>query len=132
MEAGKGGVALGIHKDLKNCITKEGTSNCRRVVWACIHHAGWGRVGFVRVYGPNDIQGRIALWAELNSALDDSYHWILVGDFNMVTNAFNQKGGIGSILGGREAGVRATLLRKLNVQDTFTRPGEGIPLFQLG
>lgn len=59
--AGKGGVALGFPRDFKNCLTLEGISSCGRAVWACFDHPGWGQLGFVGVYGPNDSDGRISL-----------------------------------------------------------------------
>lgn len=120
MEAGKGGVALGIHSDLKGYITKEGTTACGRAAWACLVHPTWGRLGLVRVYGPNDSADRIGLWSTLILTLDTTYHWILMGDLNMITAASDQWGGDGSVIRGREAKLWEKLIRKLNIRDSFT------------
>lgn len=118
--AGKGGVALGIRSDLAPFIARQGITNCGRAVWVCIDHPEWGRMGFTGIYGPNDTDGRISLWAELTATLDVSFKWFLCGDFNMITNRCDQLGGEGSIVKGREARIWASLMRHLNVQDTFS------------
>lgn len=49
VEAGKGGLALGIHTDLASYITKEGVANDGRAAWACLDHPAWGCLGFVGI-----------------------------------------------------------------------------------
>lgn len=61
VEAGRGGVALGIGLDLVPFISQEGISICGRAVWICIIHPIWGRLGIVGAYGPNTGEGRTAL-----------------------------------------------------------------------
>lgn len=121
VEAGKGGVALGIHLDLKSFIIKEGTTPGGRAAWACLVHVmTWGRLGLVGVYGPNDSVDRIGLWSTLILTLDPTYHWILLGDLNMITSASDQRGGDGSVIRGREARLWEQLTRKFNFRDSFT------------
>lgn len=119
VEAGRGGVALGFTQDLRTFITKEGTLPSGRAVWACLTHPAWGKLGIVGIYGPNEGEGRLALWSDLTQTLDPAYHWIVMGDFNMTTLARDQLGGDGVNIGGREARMWARLIRKLNIQDTF-------------
>lgn len=65
VEAGKGGVSLGLHHDLISFVALSGTMTSNRAAWATIVHPIWDRLGFVGIYGPNDSAGRCSLWAEL-------------------------------------------------------------------
>lgn len=49
VEAGKGGVALGISMELAQYIVVDGTSVCNRAVWIGLMHPLWGRIGFVGI-----------------------------------------------------------------------------------
>lgn len=117
--AGRGGVAIGIHREFHSYITKEGFLPRGRAAWVCLDHPVWGRLGFVGIYGPNEYEGCIILWSELASELDPAYNWTLMGDFNMITNINDQKGGDGSALCGREARMWARLIRKFKLRDSF-------------
>lgn len=57
-----------------------------------------GGLVFVGIYGPNDTEGRTALWDELVQELDVTFNWIMVGDFNMIIQAGDQLGGGGGRL----------------------------------
>lgn len=91
--AGRGGVALGLKLDLVPFLTSEGVVGSQRAAFACLDHPTWGKVGFVSIYGPNDGEGRIALWNELSALIDTNHRWILVGDFNMFEAQADQRGG---------------------------------------
>lgn len=93
VEAGKGGVAIGISAELAQFISLEGIFVCNRAVWIGMTHPRWGRIGLVGIYGPNDTVGRANLWRSLLSSLDTSYRWILMGDFNMIEDDADQWGG---------------------------------------
>lgn len=112
MEAGKGGISLGIHHDLMSFVTQSDLVTSNRAAWACLDHPAWGRLGFVGVYGPNDSVGRCCLWAKLLLALEPLYQWFFMGDFNMVLNPHDKKGGEWAPLGGRETRLWAQLARK--------------------
>lgn len=112
-------MALGILLELAQFVTVEGTSVCNRAVWIGLNHPVWGRIGFVGIYGPNDAEGRINLWRSLNTLLDSSYRWALLGDFNMIEVASDQWGGIGSTISGRERRAWAQLCRHLSLVDSF-------------
>lgn len=119
-------MALGIHLDLRVYVKKEGILPDGRAAWACLDHPAWGRLGIVGVYGPNEGEGRAALWSALVDELDSTYHWILMGDFNMTTLTSDQKGGTGTLIGGREARMWARLIRKFTLQDTFLPDGNSL------
>lgn len=122
--AGKGGVALGISLELAQFVSMEGNSDCNRAVWVGIIHPVWGRIGFVGVNGPNDIDGRVNLWRSLRTSLDSSYRWALMGDFNMIEDTSDQWGGSGVAISGREWRAWAQLTRQLALLDSFNpRPG---------
>lgn len=65
-------------------------------------HLPPGRIGFAGIYGPNESEGRLALWSTLSSELDPSYRWTIIRDFNMVENLSDQWGGVGACISGRE------------------------------
>lgn len=117
-----------INLDLVNYVTKEGVVSSGRVAWACLDHPAFGRLGFVGLYGPNEVEGRCALGAELIRDLDSTYRWIHLGDFNMVIKPGDQCGGDGLLLRGREAKCWVRLIRKFNLNDTFS-PGNNSPNF---
>lgn len=71
----------------------EGVESGGRAAWAGLIHPAWGRLGFVGIYGPNEMAGRISLWTTLVQELDPTFHWILVGDFNMIVSERDQLGG---------------------------------------
>lgn len=60
--------------------------------------------GFVGVYGPNEVDGRVNLWRSLRTSLDSSYRWALMGDFNMIEDGADQWGGTGGPISGRSGG----------------------------
>lgn len=64
------------------------------------------------------------LWSELAASLDTNFHWLLIGDFNMVEYHADHVGGEGQIIRGREARAWKNLAKKYNLTDTFT-PREG-------
>lgn len=74
VEAGKGGVAIGVHRDHLSFLVSEGTVPSNRAAWLCFVHPIWGKIGFAGVYGPNDPVGRAALWTELSTSLDIGFH----------------------------------------------------------
>lgn len=120
VEAGRGGVALGISMDLAPFINQEGITRCGRAVWICLDHPDWGRLGLLGVYGPNTSEERTALWGALVHILDDSYRWIMQGDFNMIDHPTAQWGGTGGVASGREGRAWAQLLRKFSLLDSFS------------
>lgn len=119
VEAGCGGVALGIHTDLVPFLVTEGVVNCLRAVWACLDHPTWGKIGFVAVYDPNESVIRSLLWDKLAAALNIDFKRLLPGDFNMIESPTDHIGGDGQIIRGREARAWKNLARKLNLTDTF-------------
>lgn len=119
MEAGKGGVAIGINMDLITFICAEGITDCHRAVWVCLDHPAWGKIGFAGIYGPNDRVHRAALWNSLSATLDPGFRWHLVGDFNMIKAHCDHVGSTGKIIYGREARAWTNMARKFNLMDTF-------------
>lgn len=121
VEAGRGTVALDISLDPSPFISQEGISQCGRVVWICINHPIWGRLGMVGVYGPNSGEGQAALWKNLLHALDASYRWIMMGDYNMIDSQNSHWEGTGNNISGREGGAWQQLLQKFLLGDTFAQ-----------
>lgn len=128
VEAGRGGVALGIRPDLCAFIKKEGALPGGRAAWACVDHPAWGRLGLVGVYGPDENEGRCFMvctnlnWNLISHITGFSY----MGDLNMTTTISDQRGGVGSFIGGREAGMWARMIHKFNLLDTFYPEGNSL------
>lgn len=59
------------------------------------------------------------LWNELAAALDPTYKWLIMGDFNMVKKESDCLGGDGGPIRGREARAWTNLVRKCQLLDTF-------------
>lgn len=119
VEAGRGGVPLGIQGDFARYIVKEGITNCTRAVWICVIHPVWGRIGFCGAYGPNSAAERLTLSRSLFFELDPTFKWVLLGDFNMIELPSEQLGSSGGCVAGRERGAWAQLKRKFAFTDTF-------------
>lgn len=64
------------------------------------------------MYAPNEEPLRKDLWHELADNLDKNRQWIMAGDFNMVEESINRKGGSGRILRGAEKRASTMLKRK--------------------
>ncbi|KAL3691545.1 hypothetical protein R1sor_005196 [Riccia sorocarpa] len=52
-----------------------------------------GDIGVLAIYAPNTAVERIQLWENLASSLDNTRACIVLGDFNMITEARDQTGG---------------------------------------
>lgn len=71
-------------------------------------HPKWGRLGFVGIYRPDEIEGRTDLWPSLFFSLDASYRWIMMGNYNMIEHiqeGSKGPGGLDSLLAGKERGA---------------------------
>ncbi|KAL3694868.1 hypothetical protein R1sor_008519 [Riccia sorocarpa] len=77
------------------------------------------KLGFAAVYAPNSAAERTILWAALETALDNSKTWIVVGDFNMISSPLDQAGG--SLATGDEISHWKNLLQTYDLVDTFNR-----------
>lgn len=119
VEAGRGGVALGLNSELVPFLITEGIASSQRAVWACLDHPTWGKIGFTSIYGPNDGASQTALWNELALVLDPAFKWLLMGDFNMVEAASDLLGGDGGPIWGREARAWSNLVCKCSLLDSF-------------
>lgn len=90
-DKGRGGVAILISHNWTQHLSGVGASPCNRVVWATFVK-GDTRFGVCSMYAPNDYKERIVLWKWL---LDlPNIPWVVGGDFNMVENDEDKKGGL--------------------------------------
>lgn len=99
---GCGGAFLVVGPQLKDFIMAKGVLASERAAWAHLDHPNLGRLGVISIYAPNKSKLRKALWNELAETLDSSHTWVVAGDFNMVKNAPDRRGGSGRILDGAE------------------------------
>lgn len=65
------------------------------------------------MYAPSKPSNRVALWHEIADSIDKSQKCLIAGDFNMVKDHLNRKGGSSRIVNGREKSAWKRLARKL-------------------
>lgn len=121
---GLGGLAVAISPRLFQYVTSKGVIQGAREIWVCVENTCFGKMGILGIYAPNSSGDRTKLWQELFHTLDTSYRWILCGDFNMIENSGDQRGGACSLVAGREKRAWRHLKRHLLLEDSFvSRPG---------
>lgn len=109
---------------MKDIIKKEGILPIGRAVWAIIENDNIGSMGILGIYTPNDILDKTALQKEIFAHLDFSVQWIMLGDFNMIENSSDQRGGNCTIIHVDEKRAWLHLTKRLKIEDSF--------IYQLG
>ena len=65
-------------------------------------HTTWGHLN---IYAPNHASARKYFWCEITNALPNVSHWCVAGDFNMLEDAGDIKGGSVVTIHGEELAV---------------------------
>lgn len=78
-----------------------------------------GAFGLLNVYSPHTTLERTTLWEHLASTTDNSWPWLVGGDFNMTLYASDQMGGIAGDLAGSEYVAWTEFANSVNLVDTF-------------
>ncbi len=78
------------------------------------------RWGLLNVYAPNHASARARLWEEIYLALpEDVENWIVGGDFNMLEDPQDRRGGSMTTIQGLELANWERLVRKLRIYDMW-------------
>jgi exonuclease III len=122
--SGKGGLLIAVGPSLKPCIADKGILPSGRGIWVTFDHPKMGKFGVINIYAPtgqDSSSERKCLRREIFNTLPNSIPWILLGDFNMIKNNEDQKGGRPHSISGREKRAWEHLLRKFSWKDTCKR-----------
>ncbi|KAL3682785.1 hypothetical protein R1sor_000807 [Riccia sorocarpa] len=121
VSGGKGGVLLLVSPTFCPIIVQHGTIPNEGGLWIHFDTADGRKLGLAAVYAPNTPTERTRLWAALDSSLDASRSWFLIGDFNMIISQNDQIGGRPKIAVGEELSQWTNLVQTLALQDTYRR-----------
>ena len=78
------------------------------------------RWGLLNVYAPNHASARARLWEEIYLSLpEDVENWIVGGDFNMLEDPQDRRGGSMITIQGLELANWERLVRKLRIYDMW-------------
>lgn len=109
---------------MRSYVVAKGIIQSERAVWVHLDHPQMGRIGIAAVYAPNKHPERKALWHKLADTLDKSRQWILGGDFNMVEESMDCKGGSSKILNGGELWTWRRLVNELSLVDSHAHKAD--------
>ncbi|KAL3681634.1 hypothetical protein R1sor_024590 [Riccia sorocarpa] len=99
-------------------VTRTGNIS-NRAVWAHIEGEGLNNVGVLAIYAPNQVAERTELWERIRVTVDCTRAWIVLGDFNMITEEKDQKGGTYTGLSTPKREAWEALVRDLRLEDHF-------------
>ena len=78
--------------------------------------------GYLNVYAPNHASARKLFWCEITNALPSVDHWCVAGDFNMIEDPFDRKGGSVITIHGEELAAWERMCLKLQILDAWYMP----------
>ncbi|KAL3689494.1 hypothetical protein R1sor_015803 [Riccia sorocarpa] len=116
---GKGGVLLMVRASFAPSIVDHGPLPLDGGLWIHFDLPDGRKMGLAALYAPNSVADRTSLWTALEASLDLSRNWILVGDFNMITQQEDQIGGTPELAIGTKKSQWENLLHTLDLRDTF-------------
>ncbi|KAL3692894.1 hypothetical protein R1sor_006545 [Riccia sorocarpa] len=119
--SGKGGVIVAVAPSVASLVTNNGTLPRNGGIWLHIETPDGRKLGLAAVYAPNAASDRALLWQALENTLDPTRHWIMAGDYNMITDAHDQFGGTTKLISGEECTHWNGIINSLDLHDTFQR-----------
>ena len=114
----QGGVCIAIAETLCSAIEDRGIVVPRRAQWIILH-IGEDRIGFLNVYAPNVANGRAEFWTLLGDSLPTADHWCVGGDFNMLEDPEDRRGGSFATIQGAELAAWERLCFSLRISDVW-------------
>ena len=73
--------------------------------------------GYLNIYAPNHASAKKHFWCEITNALPNVPHCYVVGDFNMIEDPIDRKGGNVVTIHGEELAVWVHMCLKLSILD---------------
>ena len=96
------GLCIAIRQQLESNIVSAATTMNKRAQ-ILILKRGSQKVGLMNLYASNSASERADLWLSLSDYADLADCWLVGGDFNMIEDATDRLGGVGTTISGREA-----------------------------
>ncbi|KAL3675310.1 hypothetical protein R1sor_025258 [Riccia sorocarpa] len=121
VSGGRGGVMLFVSPTVAPLIVNHGTLPQEGGLWLHLDLLDGRKLGIAAVYAPNTAAERTLLWTQMEVVLDETRSWLVLGDFNMITNSLDQAGGTPKLASGEESTRWKTLIQTLHLLDTFQR-----------
>ena len=75
--------------------------------------------GILNVYAPNHASARTLFWTQICDALQNIEHWCMAGDFNMLEDPNDRRGGSTMTVRGSKLGAWERLCFKMGIQDVW-------------
>ena len=84
----------------------------------------WGqvRVGLLNIYAPNHASARAVFWEQILAALPRVDSWCVGGDFNMIEDVQDRRGGSLTTVHGAELAAWERLCLALHIEDAWHHP----------
>ena len=84
----------------------------------------WGhlRVGMLNIYAPNHASARARFWEQILEALPRVDAWCVGGDFNMIEDMYDRRGGSLTTVHGSELASWERLCLALHIEDAWHHP----------
>ena len=78
--------------------------------------------GYLNIYAPNHASARKHFWYEITNALPNVSHWCVAGDFNMIEDPLDRRGGSAATIHGEELANWERMCLKLCILDAWHMP----------
>ena len=78
--------------------------------------------GYLNIYAPNHASARKHFWYEITNALPNVSHWCVAGDFNMIEDPLDRRGGSVATIHGEELANWERMCLKLCILDAWHMP----------
>ena len=117
----QGGLCIALKMQWQSNVQAKGVLFGGRVQYMLILISG-KLIGFLNVYAPNSVTGRIRLWNKLLQDLPVAQHWCMCGDWNMIESPSDRLGGSSTTISGLELREWEKLIFKYEVTDLWHIP----------
>ena len=117
----QGGLCIALRMQWQSNVQAKGVLFGGRVQYMLILISG-KLIGFLNVYAPNSVTGRIRLWNKLLQDLPVAQHWCMCGDWNMIESPSDRLGGSSTTISGLELREWEKLIFKYEVTDLWHIP----------
>ena len=117
----QGGVCMAIADKWKTFIISQEVIVPGRAQYVVIHErqTTWG---YLNIYAPNHASARKQFWCDIAAAVPQVDHWCMAGDFNMIEDPMDRKGGSSVTIFGEELAAWERLCLKLRILDVWFMP----------
>ena len=117
----QGGVCMSIADTMRSTVLDRGVVVPGRAQWMLLQQ-GQLRIGVLNVYAPNHASARVEFWTQIVESLPPADGWCVGGDFNMLEDASDRRGGSQTTVHGSELAAWEDLCMTLRIEDVWHHP----------